>query len=147
MSEITDDMDWSGAVCAQADPEEWFPESGSPAALAKRLCGSCPVRAACLEKGLANGEGYGIWGGLTARELRSHPDWREPRQVHGEDLPVPVPVVVPDGFKRCSACKEPQPVTEFWEDPRRRDGLSSGCRPCTREQRRARRVRSAMRRG
>lgn len=58
------------AACASADPEEWFPERGEPAALAKRICNRCPVREECLEYALAAGEKYGIWGGTTERERR-----------------------------------------------------------------------------
>lgn len=35
---------------------------------ARRLCAGCPVRPACLEHAITNGETDGIWGGLTADE-------------------------------------------------------------------------------
>lgn len=37
---------------------------------AKNVCGSCPVRAQCLEYALDNDERYGIWGGMTSKERR-----------------------------------------------------------------------------
>jgi len=37
-------------------------------AAAKRVCGSCPVRAECAAHALAVGEDYGVWGGFTERE-------------------------------------------------------------------------------
>lgn len=37
---------------------------------AKSVCAGCAVRGPCLEEALANGEVYGIWGGLTERERR-----------------------------------------------------------------------------
>jgi len=61
--------DWQEqALCRQADPDLFFPERGSPGDSAKRVCVDCDVRLDCLEYALANGERYGIWGGLTERE-------------------------------------------------------------------------------
>lgn len=37
---------------------------------AKTICSRCPVRQACLQFALAQGEDEGIWGGLTAAERR-----------------------------------------------------------------------------
>jgi WhiB family redox-sensing transcriptional regulator len=37
-------------------------------AAAKRLCQSCPVRAACATHALNVGEEYGVWGGFTENE-------------------------------------------------------------------------------
>lgn len=37
-----------GALCAQADPDLWFPGEGGNGEAAKRICRACPVRAACL---------------------------------------------------------------------------------------------------
>lgn len=61
--------DWQDqAACLSADPDLFFPERGSPGDSAKRVCVTCDVRLECLEYALANGERYGIWGGLTERE-------------------------------------------------------------------------------
>ena len=60
----------ASALCAQADPEEWFPEKGSSTRMAKAICSRCPVRADCLSEALANGERFGVWGGLSERERR-----------------------------------------------------------------------------
>ncbi len=56
------------ALCAQADPDLWFPEPGESARTAKLICDWCPVRGECLEWALAAGEPYGIYGGLTPLE-------------------------------------------------------------------------------
>lgn len=63
------------ALCAQTDPDLWYPELGghAQAALARRICRACPVRAECLDYALAgadtwNGLTTGIWGGTTPRE-------------------------------------------------------------------------------
>ena len=60
----------SDALCAQTDPEAFFPEKGGSTRDAKKICASCPVRAQCLEYALANDERFGIWGGLSERERR-----------------------------------------------------------------------------
>lgn len=59
------------ALCAQADPDAWFPERGESARAAKRICVECPVARECLESALANSEQYGIWGGLSEHERRA----------------------------------------------------------------------------
>src|ERR687895_770109 len=58
------------ALCAQTDPEAFFPEKGGSTKEAKRICAGCEVRAECLEYALANDERFGIWGGLSERERR-----------------------------------------------------------------------------
>ncbi len=58
------------ALCAETDPEAFFPEKGGSTRDAKRVCSGCTVRAECLEFALANDERFGIWGGLSERERR-----------------------------------------------------------------------------
>ncbi|PWI27882.1 WhiB family transcriptional regulator [Pseudoglutamicibacter cumminsii] len=58
------------ALCAQTDPEAFFPEKGGSTRDAKKVCGSCAVRAECLEYALKNDERFGIWGGMSERERR-----------------------------------------------------------------------------
>jgi WhiB family redox-sensing transcriptional regulator len=58
------------ALCAETDPEAFFPEKGGSTREAKRVCVGCEVRAECLEYALANDERFGIWGGLSERERR-----------------------------------------------------------------------------
>ncbi len=66
-----DPLAWqSDALCAQTDPEAFFPEKGGSTRDAKRICTGCEVRAQCLEYALANDERFGIWGGLSERERR-----------------------------------------------------------------------------
>jgi len=70
------------ALCAQADPDAWFPDRGNyaVAALAKRICAACPVRAQCLDYALSGADTWrgisnGIWAGTTPKEraaLRRH---------------------------------------------------------------------------
>jgi WhiB family redox-sensing transcriptional regulator len=58
------------ALCAQTDPEAFFPEKGGSTREAKRVCRSCEVRTECLEYALEHDERFGIWGGLSERERR-----------------------------------------------------------------------------
>ena len=58
------------SLCAQTDPEAFFPEKGGSTREAKRVCLSCDVRSECLEYALAHDERFGIWGGLSERERR-----------------------------------------------------------------------------
>ena len=69
----TGDGQWQErALCAQADPEAFFPEKGGPTHTAKRVCAACEVRPECLDHALANNERFGIWGGMSERERRKH---------------------------------------------------------------------------
>lgn len=58
------------ALCAQVDPDAFFPEKGGSTREAKRICRGCTVRDACLEFALEHDERFGIWGGLSERERR-----------------------------------------------------------------------------
>lgn len=58
------------ALCAQTDPEAFFPEKGGSTREAKRICQGCEVKPECLEFALHNDERFGIWGGLSERERR-----------------------------------------------------------------------------
>ena len=68
--EFGDDQWQERALCAQTDPEAFFPEKGGSTREAKRICQGCEVRDACLDYALANDERFGIWGGLSERERR-----------------------------------------------------------------------------
>jgi WhiB family redox-sensing transcriptional regulator len=69
-SPAPDDQWQERALCAQTDPEAFFPEKGGSTREAKRICLGCEVRDACLEYALAHDERFGIWGGLSERERR-----------------------------------------------------------------------------
>jgi WhiB family redox-sensing transcriptional regulator len=61
------------ALCAQADPDAWFPDKGGSSAIAKGICTACPVRLECLDYALSGGDTWGgisagIWGGTTPCE-------------------------------------------------------------------------------
>ena len=66
-----EDQGWQDrALCAETDPEAFFPEKGGSTREAKKICTGCEVRAECLEYALGNDERFGIWGGLSERERR-----------------------------------------------------------------------------
>ena len=76
------------ALCAQADPETWFPvhetveasrilpdteteQSKLSTRKAKSICQRCTVRLDCLQEAMDNKIDYGIWGGLSVKERRA----------------------------------------------------------------------------
>jgi WhiB family transcriptional regulator, redox-sensing transcriptional regulator len=66
-----DELSWQErALCAQTDPEAFFPEKGGSTRDAKKVCVGCDVRGECLEYALEHDERFGIWGGLSERERR-----------------------------------------------------------------------------
>lgn len=67
-----DDPWEDSALCRQVDTGDlFFPERGSGAEAAKRICHGCPVQAECLEHALKHDERYGIYGGLSPRQRRA----------------------------------------------------------------------------
>lgn len=75
------------ALCAQTDPEVFYPDKGGSTRQAKIICRRCEVRQECLDYALAAGERHGVWGGLSERERRhaarepgyEYPSGGEPR--------------------------------------------------------------------
>ena len=67
---LTADQWQDRALCAQTDPEAFFPEKGGSTREAKKICLGCEVRHECLAYALAHDERFGIWGGLSERERR-----------------------------------------------------------------------------
>ena len=70
---------WRGsALCAQTDPEAFFPANKAYADEyngynnyneARKICAECPVKGECLADALMTGDvEYGMRGGLTPRE-------------------------------------------------------------------------------
>ena len=56
------------ALCAEADPELFYPEARESAPQAKAICMVCEVRVQCLAAAIVAREPHGIWGGLTYHE-------------------------------------------------------------------------------
>ena len=73
------DQPWADrALCAQTDPEAFFPEKGGSTREAKQVCNGnpdkdippYPVRAECLDWALTTEQRFGIFGGTSERERR-----------------------------------------------------------------------------
>ena len=64
-------LEWQDrGLCAEVDPEIFFPEKGGSTREAKQVCRACEVRAECLEYALDHEERFGIWGGVSERDRR-----------------------------------------------------------------------------
>jgi WhiB family redox-sensing transcriptional regulator len=56
------------ALCAEVDPDLFFPGKGGGVRAAKRICFRCEVRAECLACALAHPGLSGIWGGTSEQQ-------------------------------------------------------------------------------
>lgn len=78
MSETRRGLEWQDdGLCAQVDPELFFPALGGSTLPAKRICAGCDVRVKCLDYALNTlVEGWnergrpmdGVWGGTSPEE-------------------------------------------------------------------------------
>ena len=70
---------WERAACRGQDAgfffaPSWFEtrdEKQGREAVAKAICGRCPVRESCLEHALATRDPHGVWGGMNEAERRA----------------------------------------------------------------------------
>lgn len=58
------------ALCAEIDPDIFYPEKNTDGTVAKRVCLKCEVRVECLQYAIDNNERHGIWGGLNEKSRR-----------------------------------------------------------------------------
>lgn len=66
------DLSWMDAgLCAQTDPEAFFPDKSGTNTDAKRTCAACDVTAACLAYALDDPSLEGVWGGTSLRERQT----------------------------------------------------------------------------
>lgn len=72
--------------CAETDPEVFFPEPGRVdlARPAIEICDRCPVRNACLEPAVRDGE-HGVWGGTMEGQRRKIRNERR-RSQQGQEV-------------------------------------------------------------
>ncbi len=56
--------------CRDHPPARFFPSDGVGVEIARRICGTCPVKGPCLEYALDQRVDHGVWGGASERERR-----------------------------------------------------------------------------
>lgn len=54
--------------CHNSDPELFFSDDRAKIAIAKSLCGPCPMKAKCLDGAISRQEPCGVWGGELFEE-------------------------------------------------------------------------------
>lgn len=57
-------------LCAQTDPDLFFPMPGGSPERAKAVCRRCPLQDRCLQWALRHRQEWGVWGGLSAEQRR-----------------------------------------------------------------------------
>lgn len=68
---ITKPPEWmTDGLCAEVDPELFYPEQGGSTREAKAVCTGCEVRAECLAYALAHDERFGVWSGVSEHGRR-----------------------------------------------------------------------------
>jgi hypothetical protein len=66
----------AGSVPCESAPTAWYPEDipdsdhrRAVTRLAKAMCQQCPIMEQCFTYAISNGERYGIWGGVEAKDF------------------------------------------------------------------------------
>lgn len=72
MNLLIDRPAWmADALCAETDPDAFFPDAGGSVATAKAVCARCLVQRECLNFALANDERFGVWGGASVQDRQT----------------------------------------------------------------------------
>lgn len=58
------------AACRDKPTEFFYPPRGGNVSGPQAVCAGCPVREECLDYAIANGDHFGIWGGLSDKQRR-----------------------------------------------------------------------------
>ncbi len=59
------------AACKGVPTEFFYPGADEAPYVIASYCRGCPVRNACLDEAITNGETHGIWGGTTWEQRRN----------------------------------------------------------------------------
>jgi WhiB family redox-sensing transcriptional regulator len=110
-----------------ADYDPFFADTQELQAEAIGICGTCPVRDACLTFAVRTGQQYGIWGGQPQQIIRrlialeragrphghqaaGHPQASKTHCKRGHRFSAENTYYAPDGQRRCRTClREAQP--------------------------------------
>jgi WhiB family transcriptional regulator, redox-sensing transcriptional regulator len=124
-------------LCAQVDPEAFFPEKGGQTKPAKSICnGGCPVKAECLAYALERGERFGIWGGLSERERR--------KLERAAEVAAPAPSLVAERAPKVRRTAEHGTTGGYQAHYRRGEKPCAPCQQADTQRQRARRQRSGL---
>lgn len=104
-------MEWMEEAHCKDDHILWFSTDKMEMALAKELCGRCPVQEECLEYALDKSIWLGVFGGLDPDERKQY------AKQHGKKRHGTISGYTTDRC-RCSKCKEE--MTEYDRDKRPR---------------------------
>jgi WhiB family redox-sensing transcriptional regulator len=72
------DQPWhTSGACNGSDPDAWFPDSRATAtaAIAQRICHTCPVMDECADWAINTREAWGVWGATTESDRKAI--WRQ----------------------------------------------------------------------
>lgn len=128
------------ALCAQTDPEAFFPEKGQSPNAAKKVCASCPVVEQCLTYANRNGFSYGIWGGRTRSERAGHGQYSPVMAEHGERIVE----LAREGLTDSDIARRLRVARTTVASIRRRAGVESSYTPALPPSKRAERNRVVM---
>lgn len=53
------------ALCAETDPDAFFPEKGGKVRAVEAICAACEIRLQCLQWSMDNAEQHGTWAGVS----------------------------------------------------------------------------------
>jgi WhiB family redox-sensing transcriptional regulator len=65
------------AACRDENPDMFYTDNAQIVQQARKVCFGCPVRMECQQFALANGEWWGVWGGMSQTQLRTHGNRRK----------------------------------------------------------------------
>lgn len=114
LEELTQRPAWMADAACKGKTELFFIERGGDTTAAKALCRGCPVSAECLVLANARREGFGIWGGTSARERQRRRQGATTKPARREDRPpiicgcgaqVPRPSRPGAPWRTCAACR------------------------------------------